>query len=240
MEKLYSLAFLILPLLTQSQQVAYYSKPVSSGFAIGASRPAPNNHGRTSINEIIKNIGRNITLCSKVYSAHQQNDELGQHAVFCVAGNYINEFVDIRIRLDEGYNFTDHMFKTISLKNICITGTVLDGNGAPLVYLDTVNMQNLLNEAEQAEILPEVKSLKGQPLKVLSNAYALAGPRWKDRVITFLKSGSVVVAEQVHKNWAFVKVIERNGENVEVEEIAGYMYTKPLGLGSNGEIITPR
>ena len=240
MEKLYSLAFLILPILTQSQQVAYYIKPVPSGFTFRASRSAPNDDGRISADEVAKNIGRYITVCGKVYSAKQQKDELGEHSVFYVGGKYVNEFVDIRIRLDEGCNFTGEMYKTVTSKNLCITGTVLNETGVAAIYLDSVNMRNLVTEAEHAQPALNAESLHDQQLKVISNAYLLTGPRWKDPVITFLKAGSVIIAEQIRGNWAFVRVIERNGENVEVEDIAGYINTKPLGLGPGGKIIIPR
>ena len=101
-------------------------------------------------------------------------------------------------------------------------------------------MRNLVTEAEHAQPALNAESLHDQQLKVISNAYLLTGPRWKDPVITFLKAGSVIIAEQIRGNWAFVRVIERNGENVEVEDIAGYINTKPLGLGPGGTIIIPR
>lgn len=239
MEKLYSLAFLFLPLLAQSQQLGF-TKPVPPGFPIVEVRSAPKDDSGISADELTKNIGKQITLCGKVYSAKQETDEVGPHSVFHISGKYVNEFVDIKIRFDEGYDFTEEMYKSFTSKDLCISGTVLNEAGTPAIYMDSVNMHNLLVETEQAQPSVGGESLHDQELKVKSNAYLLTGPRWKDPVITFLKAGSVIIAEQVRGDWAFVRVIEKSGENVEVEDIAGYINTKPLGLRSDGTIIIPR
>ena len=237
MVKLYALAFSILPFFCHSQQMAS-NKALAAGFSSTTVHSSPAADSRISADEIASNIGRLVTFCGKVYSAKQQKDELGPHSVFYVAGKYVNEFVDVKIRLKEGYSFPASLYSTLNLKNVCITGTVLNEGGSAAIYLDSVKMFNLEEEAEHTPrqingVMPD------QELKVLSNAYLLTGPRWKEPVITFLKIGSIIIAEQVRGNWAFVRVIERNGENVALEDIAGYINTKALGLGSDGKILIP-
>ena len=237
MEKLYALALSILPLFCYSQQIAS-NNLIRAGSPNMTVSSAAADDSRISADELANNIGRLVTFCGKVYSAKQQKDELGPHSVFYVAGKYVNEFVDIKIRLKAGYSFPASLYSTLNFKNVCITGTVLNEGGSAAIYLDSNKMHNLEEEAEQTPgqisgVMPD------QELKVLSNAYLLTGPRWKEPVITFLKIGSIIIAEQVRGNWAFVRVIERNGENVSLEDIAGYMNTKALGLGSDGKILLP-
>jgi hypothetical protein len=239
MEKLYSLAFLFLPLFVQSQQLAF-TKPVPPGFPSVELRSAPKDDGKISADELSRNIGKQVSLCGKVYSAKEEKDELGIHSVFHISGKYVNEFIDLKIRFDEGYEPSDEMYESLTSKDLCISGIVVDEAGGPGIYMDSLNLQKLFAEAEQAQRSTGAEALQDQELKVKSNAYLLTGPRWKDPVITFLKAGSVIIAEQVRGDWAFVRVIEKSGENVEVEDIAGYINTKPLGLKSNGTIIVPR
>lgn len=240
MEKLYAVAFLLLPLFTQSQQIAYVNRGVPLNTSGSNSRNESSEENSISADEINKNKGRQVTFCSKVYAAKSKEDELGPHSVFYVGGKYVNEFVDIKIRLDDGYNLPAAMYKNIISKNVCIKGIVLDEPGTAAIYLDTNNLRKLVEEAELAPNEPDSDIVPGQELKVISNAYLLAGPKWKDPVITFLKAGSVIIAEQVRGNWAFVRVSLRNGENVDLEDIAGYINTKTLGLASDGSIVVPR
>lgn len=237
MEKLFAFALSILPLFCQSQQIAS-NNSIRAGSSNMIVRSAPADDSRISADELARNIGRLVTFCGKVYSTKQQKDELGPHPVFYVAGKYVNELVDIKIRLKEGYSFPASLYSNLSLKNVCITGTVLDESGSAAIYLDSVKMHKLEKDAEQS---PRQKNgvMPDQELKVISNAYLLTGPRWKEAVITFLKAGSIVIAEQLRGNWAFVRVIERNGENVALQDIAGYMNTRALGLGPDGKIVIP-
>ena len=237
MEKLYALALSILPLFCYSQQIAS-NNLIRAGSPNMTVSSAAADDSRISADELASNIGRLVTFCGKVYSAKQQKDELGAHSVFYIAGKYVNEFVDVKIRLKAGRSFPASLYSTLNLKNVCITGTVLNEGGSAAIYLDSVKMHNLEEEVEHTPgqingVMPD------QELKVLSNAYLLTGPRWKEQVITFLKAGSIIIAEQLRGNWAFVRVIERNGENVSLEDITGYMNTKALGLGSDGKILLP-
>lgn len=240
MEKIYAIALIFLPLFTYAQQIVFTNKITPAQFSIINVQASSADNDRISPYDITKNIGRQVTFCGKVYSARHQKDKGGTQTVFYIAGKYANEFVDVNIRLDEGYDFPDEIARIVNLKNVCLTGTVLEDSVSATIHLDSTYLRNLLNEAEQTPRDEKYKPIDGQELKVISNAYLLTGPRWKDPVITFLKAGSVIVAEQFRGNWAFVRVIERNGENVEKEDISGYMHTKPLGLGADGAILLPR
>jgi hypothetical protein len=175
-------------------------------------------------------------MCGKVYSAKQQKDQVGPFSIFTVAGDFVNERIDLRIRVEEGYSFPAYLYQNIALKNLCFTGFVLDEDGAAVLFIDSINLKHMLTQASQAATERFSEPLQEQPLKVLVNSYLLQGPRWKDPVITHLKIGSIIVAEQIRGNWALVRVVEKNGENVEAEEITGFITTKALGLSRNGTI----
>lgn len=238
MIRLYTLIFLLLPLLTQAQEFAYSKETSTAGYTHVVTPNSFSEEDHILANEMGKNIGKQVTLCSKVYAAKEQKDDLGAHPVFFVGGKYINEFIDIKIRLDDGLKFTSGMYRTVSSKNLCITGRILDEFGTSAIYLDSTNLNTLVAAADKMPPAANKPLTNDQPLKVISNAYLLAGPHWKDPVLAFLKAGSVIIAEQVRGNWAFVRVIEKSGENVEVEDLTGYMSTKPLGI-NNGTIVTP-
>lgn len=239
MEKIYASAFILLPLFISAQKIAFTNKIKPAQFSKMEGQVSPADD-RVSPHDITRNIGRQITFCGKVFSAKHTKDKGGFQTVFYIGGKYANELVDVKISLDDGYDFPDEIVRIISLKNLCLTGTVLEDSVSATIHLDSNYMRNLLNEAEQTPRDEKVEIMNGKELKVISNAYVLTGPRWKDPVITFLKAGSVIVAEQFRGNWALVRVIEKNGENVEDEEIVGYMNTKPLGLGSDGVFLVPR
>lgn len=239
MEKIYASAFILLPLFICAQKIAFTNKITPAQFSIINGQTSPSDD-RVSPEDITKNIGRQVTFCGKVFSARHKKDKGGTQTVFCIGGKYANELIDVKIRLDEGYDFPEEIARIVGLKNVCLTGTVLEDTVSATIHLDTTNMRSLLYEAEQTPRDETVERMEGQELRVISNAYVLTGPRWKDPVITFLKAGSVIVAEQFRGNWAFVRVIKRDGENVEVEEIVGYMNTKPLGLGADGAFLVPR
>lgn len=239
MEKIYAIALFVLPLFTNAQQIASTIKVSPAAFSI---MPAPGSiadDDRVSAADLSKNVGRKVTFCGKVYAAKMQKDKAGTNTVFYIGGRYANEFVDVKIRLDNGFAFPEEIGRIVSFKNVCLTGTVLE-DSASTVHLDSINMRLLLNQAEQTPREEKMALMVGQEIKVVSNGYVLTGPRWKDPVVTFLKAGSIVVAEQFRGNWAFVRVIERNGENIETEDVVGYMNTKPLGLGSDGTVLLPR
>ncbi len=239
MVKIYSIAIILSPLFTYAQQIAFTNNITSAHSSI-INLKASSADDTVSPEDITKNIGRQVTFCGKVFSAKHKKDKGGTQTVFYIGGKYANELIDVNIRLDEGYDFPDEIARIVGLKNVCLTGTVLEDTVSATIHLDTINMRSLLHEAEQTPRGETAKRMEGQKLRVISNAYVLTGPRWRDPIITFLKAGSVIVAEQFRGNWAFVRVIERNSDNVEKEDISGYMHTKPLGLGSDGAMIMPR
>ncbi len=188
--------------------------------------------------DVRQNLGKQINLCSKVYHAKPIKSETGKLVQMNVGGAYMNERIEVRLRFDDEAKLTPDLPKDLEQKSFCIAGQVIDLFGETEIFVDTANTRMMFEEALQARAEKDTAKVFGKELKLLSSAYLLTGPKWKEEVITHLKAGTIVKAEKVLPGWVFVKVIEKNGFDVQGEGMMGFINAQALGVGKKGQVVT--
>jgi hypothetical protein len=189
-----------------------------------------------SLSEVSKNIGNTVTVCGKVYSARLLKNVIGQPTLMNLGGEYANEKIEVRINFSDLPKFDYKPEKLFLHKHVCITGTITDEHGFAEIRIDTINARKLINEALNTEL--DTTKSKVQKLRLLSNAYLLAGDDLDEPIITHLKAGSVVIPEYSTKGYTYVKVIEKAGTGEQPQWMCGFIRNQAIGFTRNGRLVS--
>lgn len=186
--------------------------------------------------------GKQVTMCGVVHDARWLKGDGARPVSLTLGGEYVNERVEVRLRIDEAFTLNHDLQKLFVGKNLCVSGTVFDQNEKSELWLDAASATSLIEEAIKTPPVLDTASLQGKHLKLLNNAYVLRGPKWKEPVVTYLKAGSIILAEKSHGGWTHVKVVYQQGATIDTyeEDYAGFINNDALGLDRKGRPLKRR
>lgn len=183
------------------------------------------------LKDVSKFIGRNVTVCGRVYSAKLLKNIVGKPTLMNLGGDNANERIEVRIHFSDLVKLEDRPEKLFVDKELCITGTISNDHGFNEITLNAINQQKLIELAKQTLPTEHKNTYAKNPL--VSNAYLFAAPDLNEPIITHLKQGSIVVPQYFTGKWAYVKVIERLGVLQQPEGLYGFILSHSLPLQKN-------
>jgi hypothetical protein len=216
---------------TNTEKSANNEAAASSGGS--ASSTASIKH--IGLSEVTSNIGQTVTVCGQVYDARLLKNIAGKPTLMNLGGDYANERVEIRIRFAQLANFDYNPEKIFLHKNVCIIGTITNEHGFAEIAIDTFNASRLIREAMNEEADTVKHNTRGK-LKLVTNAYLLAGSSLKEPIITHLKQGSVVIPEYSTHGWTYAKVVEKKDAAEQPVWMYGFIRNQALGLTKRGRL----
>lgn len=216
-----------------------FSAICSTGFAqdVALEKPSPNTEvaagtankpQQLTLSDLAANTSQTGTICGKVYDAKLLSSIEGKPTLLTIGGN-ANERMEVRISLNDAARFNYNPQKLFLHKNICMTGTVTNKQGIVEMVMDSANTRLLLVEAMNAPVDPGIGK-EVRKLKLVSNAYLLAGPGLDEPIVAHLKAATIVVPEYSRGGWSYVKVIEQANTGEQPQWMYGFVRNQALGL----------